>query len=1143
MKSKLGSLALSVLPLIFVALELAVPARAQGAPAQSAQSNLTVTYPTGFAVSIPVSQISQPALPTVQTIIPLRLRPLAGGGALAPSVQDQALQTQAGELLELEDDGGKPRFPGVGANGWAPPDANLAVGPNDIVQIVNVEYAVYNKNGTIFTGYPKAITSVFSALVGQTGAQECAGAAGTDPIVQYDRAADRWLISQMAAADSNFSAPYYECIAVSQTNDPTGAYNLYAYPFGTNMNDYPKLGVWPTTTNSAYTATYNLFAGGGPFVGAALCAYDRAAMLSGAASPASVCFTINASPLINDGGFLPSDLDGSTPPPDGTPVSFLNFQPLTLSSLRLYQFVPNFANPGSSTLSAPIDIGVASFSEACGGGTCIPQAGTSQHLDSLGDRLMYRLAYRNFGDHDALVVNHSVAAGSSVGVRWYELRRSPPTGAFTLYQQGTFAPADSTYRWMGSAAMDHAGDIAIGYSASSSSLFPAIRYTGRTPADAQGTMRAEISLLEGTGSQTAGLSRWGDYTALRIDPSDDCTFWYTNEYQPSNGTFNWATFIGSFKFMGCGQSLVPTTTTLSATPGSSTYGNSVTFTATVAHTSGTGAPTGTVTFSDGGTNLGTGTLDASGNTTFTTSTLSAGSRSITATYGGDSAFGGSASTPLAYAVAMAGTSTSVSSNNSSPVYGQSVTFTATVSPSAATGTVQFFDGATSLGTGTLSGGRASVSTSTLAAGSHSITGTYNGNSNYNASTSGNVSLTVSQAASTTSLASNVNPSISGQSVTFTATVLPSVATGTVQFVDGSNSLGTATLSGGRASVSTSSLAVGSHSITATYGGDANDTGSASSTLTQTVNPAPAGDFSLSATPASRTVVQGNSTTYTATVSAVNGFAGTVSFSASGLPTGATFSFTPTSVNTSGSSTMMVTTASTTPAGSYTLMITGTSGSLIHSTTVTLVVTSASSGNFSLSASPTSRTITAGNSTNYTATVTPTGGFTGSVTLSVSGLPSGANPTFSTNPITGGSGNSTISVTTSTGTPTGSYPLTITGTTSTSPSITHSTIVTLVVNSFSISASPPSQTVMRGNSTNYTVTVASINGFNAPVALRVRGLPLNSSASFNPSSVTGQGISTMTVSTNTSTSTGTFSLRIRGTSGSATHSTTVQLVVQ
>jgi len=205
-------------------------------------------------------------------------------------VQDQALQTAPGGALELEDEGGNPRFPGVSANGYAPPDPNLAVGPNHIVQMVNVQIAVYSKSGTIFAGYPKPIGSIFSALGGG-----CTGNFG-DPIVQYDKAADRWLISQLGS----FSAPFSECIAVSRTNDPTGAYNLYAYSFGTNLNDYPKFGVWPTSTNSAYVATYNLFAGGGPFVGAALCAYDRAAMLSGAASPASICYTIT-----NDGSFLP----------------------------------------------------------------------------------------------------------------------------------------------------------------------------------------------------------------------------------------------------------------------------------------------------------------------------------------------------------------------------------------------------------------------------------------------------------------------------------------------------------------------------------------------------------------------------------------------------------------------------------------------------------------------------------------------------------------------------------------------------------------------------------------------------------------------------------------------------------------------
>jgi hypothetical protein len=251
---------------------------------------------------------------------------------------------------------------------------------------------------------------------------------------------------------------------------------------------------------------------------------------------------------------LPSDLDGATAPTDGEPGFFLNFNPNSLSSLTLYQLKPDFANPGSSTLTGPTDLPVAAFQEACGGGTCIPQPGTNRQLDSLGDRLMYRLAYRRFGDHEAMVVNHSVVAGSSVGVRWYELDAFTP-GAFSVSHQGTFAP-DSAYRWMGSMAMDQVGDIALGYIVSSSTESPGVYLTGRVPTDPTGTMEAETPLQLGNGSQT-GYSRWGDYTALQIDPFDDCTFWYTNEYYPQTASYNWYTFIGSFKFSQCGAAGSP----------------------------------------------------------------------------------------------------------------------------------------------------------------------------------------------------------------------------------------------------------------------------------------------------------------------------------------------------------------------------------------------------------------------------------------------------------------------------------------------------------------------------------------------------------------------------------------------------------
>jgi hypothetical protein len=527
-----------------------------------------VSYPGSFAVSPPLSDL-QGSGPVGTLKIHAR-RPLPHRAAVAhqDNATDKVLQTAAGSRLSTQE---QPNFPGIGENGSIPPDPNIAVGPNHVVQIVNIDIAVFDKNGNLHSGYPKRLSSLWSNLGGP-----CATNNAGDPVVQYDRLADRFVVTQLGSLNS----PYSECIAVSTTGDPTGTYNLYSYSFGSNLNDYQKFSVWPTATNGAgaYLATYNLFANGSSFAGSDLCAYDRAAMLSGAAMPAQICFTISL-----DGGFLPSDLDGPTAPPDGTPGLFLNFE--TLSSLRMYKLSPNFAFPSSSTLSPPTDIPVAAFGEACNGGTCIPQLNTSRQLDSLGDRLMYRLAYRNFGDHEAMVVNHSVTAGSSVGVRWYELRNTPPSAgaAFSLYQQGTFAP-DSAYRWMGSIAMDQAGDMALGYSESNSSLlYPSINYTGRMPTDALGTMEAENTLQSGGGSQT-GYTRWGDYTVMRIDPSDDCTFWYNDEYYTATSSYVWSTAIGSFKFASCGGA-ADFNVSASATPVTFTAGTGETSNGTVTATS------------------------------------------------------------------------------------------------------------------------------------------------------------------------------------------------------------------------------------------------------------------------------------------------------------------------------------------------------------------------------------------------------------------------------------------------------------------------------------------------------------------------------------------------------------------------------
>jgi hypothetical protein len=285
---------------------------------------------------------------------------------------------------------------------------------------------------------------------------------------------------------------------------------------------------------------------GNSFSGSRLCAYNRSAMLTGAAATQQ-CFQLSSS----YGGVLPSDLDGSTAPPAGSPNFMVNFG---TNSLRLWRFHVDWANTANTTLTGPVNIPVASFTPACSGGACVPQSGTNQKLDSLADRLMFRLAYRNFGTYEALVVNHSVKVGTQrnnpyTGVRWYELRN--PSGTPTVFQQSTFSP-DSTYRWMGSIAQDKQGNMAVGYSVSSSSMFPGIRYTGRLASDPLNTMQAEATMQNGGGSQKGSqLQRWGDYSAMSIDPVDDCTFWYTTEYLKATGAFNWSTRLASFRFPSC----------------------------------------------------------------------------------------------------------------------------------------------------------------------------------------------------------------------------------------------------------------------------------------------------------------------------------------------------------------------------------------------------------------------------------------------------------------------------------------------------------------------------------------------------------------------------------------------------------------
>jgi hypothetical protein len=440
-------------------------------------------------------------------------------------------------------------FPGYSIQDTIP-STNGAAGTTQYVQFVNNSFAVFNKsNGSLVYG-PAGINTLWQSL----GAP-CSTNANMDGIAQFDKLANVWVMLMPIYPD-----PTYLCIAVSTTSDATGSWNLYAFELAQSslcgcrlMPDYPKLAVWPDAYYISYHQALDL-----NYEGPAACAVNRTAMLSGKAATMQ-CFTNTGT---SHNAWLPSDLDGTTPPPGGTPNYYVAFDPND-QSLDIWQFHVNWNTPANSTFTGPTNIPVPAFVEPCGDDVtvftpqdnCVPQAATSEMLGAFGDELMYRVAYRNFGNYQALVANHTVQVGTGsnqTGIRWYELQNSG--SGFALYQNGTYAP-DSNYRWMGSIAMDNAGDIAMGYNVSSSSMSPSIRYTGRLATDPLGQMETENDALSAANVNTSSLTstyRWGDYSSLAVDPSDDCTFWYTTEYIPRN-TNHWATRIASFKFPSCGS--------------------------------------------------------------------------------------------------------------------------------------------------------------------------------------------------------------------------------------------------------------------------------------------------------------------------------------------------------------------------------------------------------------------------------------------------------------------------------------------------------------------------------------------------------------------------------------------------------------
>jgi len=423
-------------------------------------------------------------------------------------------------------------FPGVSCN-CAPPDTNGEAGATQYVQIVNEGYQVWNKSTGLSVYGPVGITTIWSGFGGV-----CESNGDGDPVVLYDQLAGRWLISQFAGA----SIPTDECIAISTTSDATGSFNRYAFHLGSNFFDYPHLAVWPDgyyMSDNVYNSSGTQFLGPQPFV------FDRARMLAGLSATFQTTGTLGSSvdPI------LPADVDGPTPPSTGAPESFVRYP--GAGAYQTYHYHVDWVTPATSTFTTFASPAAAGFSALCLiTRSCVPQASTTSKLDAIADRLMFRLAYRNFGDHESVVGNYTVASGGVAGIRWFELR-NVTSGPVTVFQESTYQP-DSTWRWMGSIAMDKAGGIALGFSASNGSISPQIRYAGRLGSDPLNTLgQGEATLFSGSGSQTGTSSRWGDYSDMTVDPGDDCTFWYTTEYYTVTMQFSWHTRIGSFQLPGC----------------------------------------------------------------------------------------------------------------------------------------------------------------------------------------------------------------------------------------------------------------------------------------------------------------------------------------------------------------------------------------------------------------------------------------------------------------------------------------------------------------------------------------------------------------------------------------------------------------
>ncbi|MEY2550641.1 MAG: hypothetical protein QOG12_785 [Verrucomicrobiota bacterium] len=459
----------------------------------------------------------------------------------------------------------------AGAGIVAPSDQNLDVGPNDVVQTVNSCFRIWDKNGNAKTA-PKLMSTLFKKMGGVCATQDHG-----DPVVLYDRMANRWFLTQFSWVNIA-TGPFHQCVAVSTTSDPQSAYFTYDFqtPNDRTFPDYGKFGVWP----DAYYMTVNQFLEPAQnFVGVGYYALERSKMLIGDPTAKFIYFDLNLT--VHPEGVnssIPGNQNGLEAPPAGAPNVFAylisdEFEDpgFNIDAIKMYNFHADFTTPANSTLLerpesplvvAPYDPRVPNAGR---GAKQPPPATNNDALDVIRYHLMYPLQYRNRAGVESLVasttvnvsgVNPTTVPTFQAGVRYFELHKTTPNGAYFVYDNATFSPeagqpAAGLNRFMPSAALDNKGNLAVSYSVSSTTVFPSIRYAGRDFNGISG-LANEQTLFNGSGSQIATTNnRWGDYQSVMVDPTDDCTFWTNNQYYAVTSGFNWRTRIGRFKFPSC----------------------------------------------------------------------------------------------------------------------------------------------------------------------------------------------------------------------------------------------------------------------------------------------------------------------------------------------------------------------------------------------------------------------------------------------------------------------------------------------------------------------------------------------------------------------------------------------------------------